>query len=162
VLGVHSTGVTDTTEVPRLELRLRNRLEEIERVIESFNSFAETVGLDTAVRRSLNLVFDEVLNNTISYGYEDDEEHEIEITVTESDGRLRVVIIDDGLPHDPFDAQQPDTELSVEDRPLGGLGVHLVRNLMDQASYERRGSHNVLKLEKQLDSSEESTNADIQ
>lgn len=122
---------------------------------ETFNLFADRVGMDAETRRTLNLVFDELLNNTISYGYEDDDDHIIELTVSLSRDRLCATISDDGKPFDPLKSDTPDTGLSVEDRPVGGLGVHLVRNMIDHVSYERRGSHNVVHLEKQLDSTEE-------
>jgi sigma-B regulation protein RsbU (phosphoserine phosphatase) len=155
VLSVLFEGRTVEVEAQRLELRITNRLEEITRANEAINSFAERHGLDTKTRRTLNLVFDELLNNTISYAYEDDEEHEIELAVSVSQGRLYATISDDGRPFNPFDSRTPDTRLSVEDRPIGGLGVHLVRNVMDRVSYERRGSNNVVLLEKRLDSTEE-------
>jgi sigma-B regulation protein RsbU (phosphoserine phosphatase) len=155
VLSVFYAGRTEETDSHRLELKIVNRLEEIARVSDAINSFAERHGLDSRTRRQLNVVFDELLNNTISYGYEDDDEHEIELTIAVSGGRLYATISDDGRPFNPFDGGAPDTSLSVEDRPIGGLGVHLVRNVMDRVSYERRGANNVVLLEKQLESAKE-------
>ena len=60
-------------------------------------------------------------------------------------------IADDGRPFNPFESGPPDTELSLEERPIGGLGVHLVRNVMDRSSYERHGEKNVVILEKQIE-----------
>jgi anti-sigma regulatory factor (Ser/Thr protein kinase) len=139
-----------TIDSHHLELRIANRLEEIGRVHRAVDSLAERQGLDPGTRRQLNVVFDELLNNTISYGYDDDGEHEIAITITVSGRRLRAAISDDGRPFNPLERASPDTGLSVEDRPTGGLGVHLVRNLVDRVSYERRGANNVVLLEKQL------------
>jgi sigma-B regulation protein RsbU (phosphoserine phosphatase) len=150
VLSVVYSGRTEEIDAHRLELTIANRLEEIQRVNEAIGVFAEAQGVDTKTRRQLSLVFDELLNNTISYGYEDSEAHDIEVTVSLSDGRLYATISDDGKPFNPFESAAPDTDLSVEDRPIGGLGVHLVRNVMDRVSYERRGANNVLLLEKQL------------
>jgi sigma-B regulation protein RsbU (phosphoserine phosphatase) len=155
VLSVLYAGRTEETDSRRLELKIVNRLEEIARVSDAINVFAERHGLDSKTRRQLNVVFDELLNNTISYGYEDDDEHEIELTIAVSSGRLYVTISDDGRPFNPFEGGAPDTGLSVEDRPIGGLGVHLVRNVMDRVSYERRGANNVVLLEKQLESAKE-------
>ena len=155
VLSVVYAGRTEETDSHRLELKIVNRLEEIARVSDAINSFAERHGLDPKTRRQLNVVFDELLNNTISYGYEDDDEHEIELTIAVSGGRLYATISDDGKPFNPFDSTAPDTDLAVEDRPIGGLGVHLVRHVMDSVSYERRGANNVVLLEKQLDPAKE-------
>jgi serine/threonine-protein kinase RsbW len=135
---------------PHLELRIANRLEEIARVHRAVDSLAERLGLDPGTRRQLNVIFDELLNNTISYGYDDDREHEIAITITVSGGRLRAAISDDGRPFNPLERASPDTSLPADARPIGGLGVHLVRHLVDHVSYERRGATNVVLLEKQL------------
>ena len=150
VLSLVYSGRTEENDTQRLELSIDNRLEEIQRANEAIHQFAEAQGASTKTRRQLNLVFDELLNNTISYGYEDTETHTIELTVSVADGRLYATISDDGKPFNPFENAEPDTDLSVEDRPIGGLGVHLVRNVMDQVSYERRGANNVVLLEKQL------------
>jgi serine/threonine-protein kinase RsbW len=131
-------------------MKIANRLEEIQRVSDAVNSFAEEQGLDARTRRQLNLVFDELLNNIISYGYDDDNLHEIDLTVSVFGGRLCATISDDGRPFNPLESGEPDTTLSVGDRSIGGLGVHLVRSVMDEVSYERQGTNNVIVMEKQL------------
>jgi sigma-B regulation protein RsbU (phosphoserine phosphatase) len=65
--------------------------------------------------------------------------------------RLTVTISDDGLPFNPLSAKAPDTKASLEDRDIGGLGIHLVRSMVDDVSYHRRIDKNVLTLVKQLD-----------
>jgi len=92
------------------------------------------------------MVFDELLNNTISYGYQDDGEHTIDVQVDVYPRYLSVVIKDDGIPFNPFSLDDPDITLSIEEREIGGLGVHLVRNVMDDVSYERKVNQNVLTL----------------
>ena len=67
------------------------------------------------------------------------------------EGRLGVTISDDGRPFNPFEGAPPDTELSVDDRPIGGLGVHLVQNVMDEVAYERHGTKNVVTLVKLIE-----------
>jgi anti-sigma regulatory factor (Ser/Thr protein kinase) len=90
------------------------------------------------------------LYNIISYGYDEDDKHEINLTVFVSGGRLYATISDDGKPFNPLESSDPDIDLSVENRPLGGLGVHPVRNVMDRVSYEKQGANNIILLEKQL------------
>jgi anti-sigma regulatory factor (Ser/Thr protein kinase) len=72
------------------------------------------------------------------------------LDVQTDEGRLTVTLTDDGPPFDPFGRAAPDTTLSVEERPIGGLGLHLVRELMDKVSYERRDGYNVVVLVKEL------------
>ena len=71
-----------------------------------------------------------------------------------SNGNLIVTITDDGKPFDPFDERSPDVTLSVEDRPIGGLGVHIARNVMDRVRYERHGKKNFVRLEKTIEPEE--------
>jgi sigma-B regulation protein RsbU (phosphoserine phosphatase) len=127
-----------------LEITLSNRLEEIDRVNEEVEHFAEEHGIDRAVLMQLKLVFDELLNNIISYGFDDEDEHEIEVKVDLLEGRLLVTISDDGIPFNPFLRETPDLSLSIEEREIGGLGIHLVRNVMDEVSYKRRVDRNVV------------------
>jgi anti-sigma regulatory factor (Ser/Thr protein kinase) len=89
-------------------------------------------------------MFDELLNNIISYAFDDDGEHAIDIRVVIEETRITLTITDDGIPFDPFSLAEPDTSLSVEERGVGGLGIHLVRNLMDEVSYERVEDRNIV------------------
>jgi anti-sigma regulatory factor (Ser/Thr protein kinase) len=98
----------------------------------------------------LRLVAEELLTNVAAYGHEDADEHwvSVELALQGSDVTLRFV--DDGRPFDPLGATPPDLTAPVEDRPVGGLGVHLVRSLVDQATYERVAGQNVLTLRKRV------------
>ena len=89
----------------------------------------------------------------MSLYYGDGEEHEFEIRFELSSDRLSVTIADDGVPFNPFANFPPDTALPVEKREIGGLGIHLVRNVMDEVSYNRRTDRNVVILVKYLDDS---------
>ena len=94
----------------------------------------------------MGVVFDELLNNTISYAFRDDAEHEIDIRAERAGNRLTVTISDDGIPFNPLGTQTPDTRLSLEEREVGGLGIHLVRNMVDDISYQRGINRIVLSL----------------
>ena len=124
----------------------------VEKVNAVFAEFARTYALPEAVRRSVNIALDELLANELSHGMagRDGGSVAVEVELDLDQERLAVTITDDGPAFDPFDQDAPDTTLSVDDRPIGGLGLHLVRNLMDEVSYERRDGHNVVVLIKQL------------
>ncbi len=98
------------------------------------------------------LIFDELLSNVISYAFPDEGDHEISAHIEFVAERLTVTISDDGLPFNPLSAKTPDTKADLEDRELGGLGIHLVRSLVDDVAYHRRIDKNVLTLVKHLDS----------
>jgi serine/threonine-protein kinase RsbW len=115
----------------------------------AFAEFAEAHALPAAVRRSVNVALDELLANALSHGPTGRDPCSVTVEVELDHERVTVIVTDDGAPFDPFGRDAPDTTLSVE-RPTGGLGIHLVGQLMDQVSYQRREGHNVVVLVKQL------------
>lgn len=119
---------------------------DVGRAGEAFDRFAEARALPAAVRRSVNVALDELLANSLTYG----KAREVTVEVGLDAGRLTLTLTDDGQPFDPFGRAVPDTGLSIEERSVGGLGIHLVRQLMDEASYQRRNDRNVIVLSKQL------------
>jgi len=116
----------------------------------AFADFADAHGLPAAARRSVNVALDELLANILSHGMAGRAACSVTVEVRLDEENLTVVVADDGPPFDPFAQDAPDTALPVEERPIGGLGIHLVRELMDQVSYERREDRNVVVLVKQL------------
>ena len=132
---------------PALLLTLKNDLSELARIAEAIEAHGESRGWPVKWILNLNLSLDELITNTVSYGYQDTDEHEIRVTLTDQSGSLVVVLEDDGIAFDPFTAApEPDLEASVEERRIGGLGVYFVKTLMDEATYERLDSHNRITL----------------
>lgn len=133
-----------------LTFSIVNDLREITRVAERVDGFCAARGLEPRMGYAANLAIDEVLVNTITYGYEDEAPHYIEITICKEEHAIKVVISDDSREFDP--SQVPETDLagSLDDRPLGGLGLLLVHQVMDRVEYRRSGNRNVLMLWKSL------------
>ena len=134
----------------RLQETLINQFTEIDRINDAFNAFAEKAEVPMAIVLKVNMVFDELLNNIISYAYTDQDEHEIHVDIQVLSGKLTIVIEDDGVPFNPFLKDDPDTKASIEDRDIGGLGIHLVKNIMDEVSYRRNLNRNTVTLMKRL------------
>ncbi len=124
--------------------------DEVTRVGEAFAEFADAQALPAPIRRSVSVALDELLKNAISYGFAGRDGGELTIEVELGADRLSVTVTDDGRPFDPFRAAAPDTTLSTAERRIGGLGIHLVRRLMDEVGYHRRGDRNVVTLAKFL------------
>jgi sigma-B regulation protein RsbU (phosphoserine phosphatase) len=143
VLAVGFNGDGTRTMPHTLDLTIANRMAEIDRVNQAFRGFAEEHGIKIS-KPPWSVMFDELLNNIISYAFDDDGEHAIDIGIVIEETRITVTITDDGIPFDPFSLAEPDTGLSVEERDVGGLGIHLVRNLMDEVSYERIADRNIV------------------
>ena len=151
VLAVRYSGTRGESTSRRREMRIANDLPEIDRVNEEFNAFCEENGVSNAIRQKVNLTFDELLNNIISYAFEEEDKHEIEIDFGITGNRLTITIVDQGIPFNPFEQKEPDTKKTLKEREVGGLGIHLVRKLMDEVSYERRINKNIVKLVKRLE-----------
>jgi anti-sigma regulatory factor (Ser/Thr protein kinase) len=102
------------------------------------------------VVNALNVVLDEAVSNAINHGYDAGVRGEIAVRLRRAPDGVLLEVEDDGRPFDPLQAPPPDLTLSLERRPIGGLGIHLIRNLMDEVSYARVGGRNVLKMVKHL------------
>lgn len=151
VLALQYHGGREKEESRVFALTLTNRLAEIQRLNAAFTAFADEHAVPAAARRSGNIVFDELINNVISYAFDDQTEHTIDVRIELTPRRLVISITDDGRPFNPFQMDPPDTALSIDERGIGGLGVHLVRKMMDEVSYNRRTGRNVVTLVKYLD-----------
>ena len=123
---------------------------EVARVNAAFAEFAAAHALPASVRRSLHVALDELLTNTMVHGFAGREGGAVTVAVELHPDRVSVTITDDGKPFDPFGLAAPDTELPLAERPVGGLGLHLVRGMLDEVSYQRRADRNVVVLAKRL------------
>ena len=99
---------------------------------------------------AVDLAIDEVVTNVISYGFGDAAEHLIQVRLVLNSGELTLEVEDDGKPFDPLCQPPPNLTLALEDRPIGGLGIHLVRNLMDCTEYRRQHDRNLLIMRKKV------------
>ena len=102
-----------------------------------------------ALIASLNLAVEEAVTNVVLYAYEGGE-GTVDIDAVITDKQLRFIITDSGIAFDPTKKEEADTTLSAEERPIGGLGIHLVRQIMDSVNYERINGKNILTLIKKL------------
>jgi len=150
LLALGYEGRPDHEAGQSMGITLTNDLSELPKVIDAFESRAETWQLPQPVVAPLCMVLDELLNNVISYAYPDDGEHSIEVTVERLDDAVVLTIADDGVPFNPFTVEAPDTGTEAEHRDIGGLGIHLVQELTDDASYRRRVNRNVVKITKRM------------
>jgi anti-sigma regulatory factor (Ser/Thr protein kinase) len=148
IMALQYTGLPEEMELGRLRITMANRLEEVAVVEEQFHGFAEQNGVPDGDRQKVSIVLDELLNNIVSYAYPDEEAHEVEIDVELSGKRLVVTLKDDGVPFNPFGLETPDVSTPMAERAIGGLGIHLVRTMMDEYLYQRQINKNVVTLVK--------------
>ena len=129
-------------------ISIKNDLHELERVSRFFEQFIKTHQLLVEVSNPISLALDEILNNIITYGYSDEKEHEINIQINMFKEKIQLQIQDDALPFNPLELAESDTKSNLENRAIGGLGIHLIRKLMDKMHYEYKNKKNCLTLEK--------------
>ena len=142
----------ETTMSTPMAILFKNQLSEIERLGQVMEEFAALHHLPPNLVFEINLALEEVLTNVISYGYEDSGEHEIILRLFLKEGEVIAEVEDDGRPFNPLAAAEPDTSKPLEERPVGGLGIHLVRKLMDEVEYKRQQGKNLLAMKKRIPS----------
>jgi serine/threonine-protein kinase RsbW len=125
-------------------LVLPAKIENLESMLEFITGHARALGFDDKSINQIQLASEELLVNVINYAYPD-KNGEIEITCTPKQAKgLEVKIADSGIPFNPLSQPQPDTKSPLEKRNIGGLGIHLVRNMMDEVNYKRQEERNIL------------------
>ena len=132
-------------------ITLINDVEQVPQLADFVDMVCEEVGFDPAVAIQMNLAIEEAVVNVMTYAYPTGTTGNINIEAQANDERLKFTIIDSGIPFDPTTKAEVETTLSAEERPIGGLGIYLVRQLMDSINYERVDGKNVLTLRKKFD-----------
>jgi len=136
----------EPAQLQQLRLVIEPEFEEIDRVNRAIGQFARENGIPQSVTGKVSIAIDDLVNNIIAYGLDKQIKHSIEIECRYSENRLLIEITDSGMPFNPFESLDADTTSSVEDRKIGGLGRLLVKELMDDVSYQRLKEKNVVKL----------------
>ncbi len=131
-------------------LSLRNEVSQISRLAPFISKIAKVKHLDSTLASSLNLALEEAVTNSVMYAYPEGTEGIVDVKAILNEDSIQFVISDKGIPFDPTAAPAVDTSLGVEERAIGGLGIHLVRKIMDNVSYRRDGSRNILSMTKKI------------
>ncbi len=129
---------------------ISNRLDQLEAIAIVLESLSDEWSIPAHISLNLNLVLEELVTNIIFYGYDDTDEHTISISLSYNGNSVELQIEDDGREFNPLAYAEPDTGLSIENRKIGGLGIHFVRKIMDDGSYIRSFNKNILTLTKSI------------
>ena len=134
----------------RKELKLKNQVGELQRVNRFVEEIGEELGLDQELLMNLNLVVEEMVSNVIFYAYPKDALADSEL-LAESDGKeLTFVLSDQGKEFDPTQKKDADPNVNPADRPIGGMGIYIVKNIMNHVSYQRLEGKNLLTMKKSI------------
>ena len=150
VLALQYSGVSELEVRGKLDIEIKNKVAEMALVETQFETFSKQQNIPDEARQKVSIVLDELLNNIISYAYQDEKEHIINIQFVLAGNRLSITIRDDGIPFNPFGLEPPAINLTIGERDVGGLGIHLVRSMMDEFMYLRQIGKNVVTLAKYI------------
>lgn len=106
-------------------------------LLEALEAHLDACGVPVAIIASVMIAADEMISNTLNHGAQEGDPPTVEVSASLTDGQISMQLIDNGIAFNPLERAIPDTGLAVEDRAIGGLGIHLVRTLMDTVAYDR-------------------------
>jgi serine/threonine-protein kinase RsbW len=133
-----------------LSLVLRNHLSELKRMSEAVSAWSRENNISSVVEFHLALALDEITSNVIRYGWKDSCEHRFNVRLSLLNDEVTVEIEDDATPFNPLEAPAPNLDQPLDERPVGGLGIHLVRQVMDGLEYRRLDGKNLLVIKKKI------------
>ena len=125
---------------------LTNQVNELERLEPFLEDFFQKNGLSMEILPKINLALEEALANVIMYAYPEGTQGEVSLSMKVEGKAIRMEIRDTGTPFNPLQQQEADLDVSLEERKIGGLGIHLIKEIMDSVAYEYREGCNVLEL----------------
>jgi serine/threonine-protein kinase RsbW len=134
-----------------VELRLKNDLSEIAIVRDALDNLAGELGIPTRALMQLQVALDEVVSNVVKYSWPDDGEHEFLVRISVHLDRVDLEIFDDGQAFDPLSVSPPATVADGQRPRPGGLGIHMIKKLVDNFTYERIGERNHTRLSKRCE-----------
>jgi anti-sigma regulatory factor (Ser/Thr protein kinase) len=131
-------------------VNLQSDLAEVPRLMEAVTAFCGDHGLGADLDSEIQLVLEEAVTNSIRHGSAEDEDHNISVRMVIEPEALLLEVTDHGIPFDPLERAPVDVDAPLEERTIGGLGIHLIRSLMDEVEYERIEDRNRLRMRKAL------------
>ena len=136
----------------KYSFRLKSDLSELKNLSLNLTYFGQVHGLPELIVSEVNICLDELFTNIVMYGFKDDSEHIIRFKINLNGDSLLMNIEDNGLPFNPLQKKDSELPADIDNAEIGGLGIHIVKKLMDGIWYERRQGRNILTLKKELHS----------
>lgn len=150
MLAIHylpsSDNETDSGKSMRYSIVMRNDIQQIPTLAE----WIENLHVPSNLSMTINLALEEAVTNVMLYAYPQDKNGQVRIEAEKTDTQITFVISDSGIPFDPTKQPPVNTSLGLEERSIGGLGIHLVRKIMDKIQYRRENKKNILTLIKKI------------
>jgi len=137
-------------EKHNLSIKLKNRLIDLNKIKKAVLKLSSSVECTKRRFIEVNLILEELFTNVVNHGFNDDEEHDIALSLSCDESSMKIRMEDDGKPFDLTKAESPDTKCAIEKRFIGGLGVHFVKHFADKCTYQRKNGKNVIELIKHI------------
>jgi sigma-B regulation protein RsbU (phosphoserine phosphatase) len=134
-----------------LSITVVNHRDEYQRLTAWLQEAAKLMHWNNKTLNTINLALEEWFVNIISYAFSDDYIHEIEVELRQTDNTVVISVTDDGIPFDPTVKPPNDIDAPLEERSIGGLGIHFIRNTMDKFEYQRKNNKNIITIHKVID-----------
>lgn len=136
--------------VTNVSYEFKNELSELDRLSKKLDQFGKILGIAPKCLFEIHLAVEEHFTNVVSHGYTDNADHWIKITLMHENKTVKIRIEDEGVPFNPLEAKAPDVKCRLEDRKVGGLGIHLAKQCVDDINYQRKENRNILTLKKYI------------
>jgi anti-sigma regulatory factor (Ser/Thr protein kinase) len=133
-----------------LTIKLKNRLKDLDVIKKAVEGMGATIDCTHRRFKEIDLILEELFTNVVNHGFSDDKEHDIVVDLKCDNDRLEIRMEDDGKPFDLSKKSAPDTRCALEQRYIGGLGIHLIKHFIDKYNYSRKNGKNIIVLEKFL------------
>ncbi len=137
-------------EKVNLSIKLKNRLNELDKLKAAVSKMSTTITCTKRNSKEINLILEELFTNVVNYSFNDDKEHDIDLSLSCDEKSLIIRMEDDGKPFDVTAAAAPDTKCAIEKRSVGGLGIHFVKHFIDDCKYYRKKGKNIVVLKKYM------------
>lgn len=147
------TFIDGARDVTGFAMSVQPQLPEIRRCAEAVDDYLSARAISRDVIFQIDLALDELLSNTIQWGYgnKSGADNEIRINIEVIDQSIFISVEDNASAFNPLDMPDPDVDASLQDRPIGGLGIYFVRQVMDEVLYERKNNKNILSMRLNVD-----------
>ena len=136
--------------IQNYSFELNSQLSDLQALNQHLINFGRIIELSELSISEINICLDELFSNIVLYGFKDDREHKIKFTIKVDDHMLIAIIEDDGVPFNPLKKKAAELPADVDSAEIGGLGIHITRELVDKISYERKRGINRLTIKKSI------------
>lgn len=129
-------------------LHIYNRQREIPQLTDKIDEFCSEANIPSDVAYACHLSVEELVTNIRMHGFGEENDEKITIELNREGRSVMITVIDTAPAFNPLDAEEPELDIGIEERPIGGLGIFFVRSVMDSIEYERKGKMNIITMQK--------------